>query len=46
MNVDLGEKGLLWKAQNRAVWRRLVRNIDPHVEAGKDAVEEDGEVTA
>ena len=41
VNVDLREKGLSGEeTQNRAVWRQLVRYIDPPLEVGKDALEE------
>ena len=29
------------EAQDRVQWRRLIRNIDPHVKMGKDAEEEE-----
>ena len=42
VNVDLREKGLSGEeTQNRAVWRELFRNIDPHIEVGEDLVEEE-----
>ena len=28
-------------SQKISVWRQFVRNIDPHIELGKDAVEEE-----
>ena len=35
VNVDLREKGLSGeKTRNRAVWRQLVRNIDPSSQRG------------
>ena len=39
VNIDLRDKGLSGKeTQNQAVWRQLVRNIDPHIEVRKNAV--------
>ena len=46
VNVDLRVKGMSGEeTQNRAVWRQLVRNIDPHIEVGKDVVNEGGVCT-
>ena len=42
VNVDLREKGLSGEeTHNRAVWAQLVRNTDPHIEVGEDAMEEE-----
>ena len=42
VDVDLSEKGLSREeTHNRAVWKRRVRYVHrPHVEVGKDAVED------
>ena len=38
---DLSERELSGEeAQDRVQWRRLVRNIDPHIKVGKDAEED------
>ena len=38
---DLSERELSGEeAQGRVKWRRLIRNIDPHIKSGKDVDEE------
>ena len=41
VNVDLRERELSGEeTHNWAVWRQHVRNIDPHIQVGKPAMEE------